>query len=408
MRNDEINAKIKRAFTSVTPDVKQSVVSGALRSDRKDGITPMTTKRKSTKRIIAICASVAAVLAIAVIGGVGYSNSFAVESVVSLDVNPSIEIEVSRRDKVIDIEALNVAGEKVIGEMELEGSNIDIAVNALVGSMLKNGYITEYQNSVLISVEGANEDRNSELRVRLAKQIEETVGTVDGSVLSQVVPQGDKELESLAKQYGITEGKAKLIRSIVAANITYTFEQLAPLTINELNLIKGEAPAEGVGTVGKPSEKRYIGRDKAVEIALGAANIEMANARELECELDYENGAMVYEVGFKFAGKEYDYEINAVTGEMIRNDTEVDDDYNETTVAPPENVIYIGNETAIKAALKHAGVYRSDARELECELDTDEGTPHYEVEFKSGNKEYDYEVNAKTGEIIKADSEIDD
>ncbi len=410
MRNDELNGKIKHAFNAITPDIKESVIACAISSTGKDGITPMTRNKKSLAKVIAICATVAAVIAIAVFGGVQYTQNFATESIVSLDVNPSIEIAVSRSERVLEVTALNADGKKVIGDMDLEGSDIDVAVNALVGSMLKNGYITEYQNSVLISVEGSNETKNSELKLRLAKQVEEAVGSVDGSVLSQVVPRDDDELEALAKQYGITEGKAKLIRSIIAANNTYTFEQLAVLSINELNLIKGEAPTEGVGAVGKPSEKAYIGKEKAIQLALKAAGVEKANARELECELDYEKGIMVYEIEFKSAGTEYDVDVNAVTGEVVRNVSERDDDYREPTVstAPPVSTAYIGKDTAIGAALKHAGVYRSNAREISVELDTDEGVACYEVEFKSGGKEYDYEINAETGAIIKAHSEFDD
>ena len=32
----------------------------------------------------------------------------------------------------------------------------------------------------------------------------------------------------------------------------------------------------------------------------------------------------------------------------------------------------------------------------------------YEVEFKSAGCEYDYEIDAKTGEILKAEKDIDD
>ena len=46
--------------------------------------------------------------------------------------------------------------------------------------------------------------------------------------------------------------------------------------------------------------------------------------------------------------------------------------------------------------------------ELECELDTDDSVIHYDVEFKQGGMEYDYDIDAVTGAILKADNEIDD
>ena len=237
-----------------------------------------------------------------------------------------------------------------------------------------------------------------------------------------MVDNSDSELHSLAKQYGISVGKAKLIRSIIAVNNTLTFEELAPLTINELNLLRGEKVAEDVGTTGAPSDKEYIGAEKALAIALDHAGVAQADAREIETELDYERGVMTYEVEFKSAGMEYDYEINAKTGEIIRSRPEIDDDYREPSTSQPvtsqpvtsqpvtsqPSAQYIDKDKAVRTALEHAGVARANARELEAELDTDDGVTHYDVEFKSGGKEYDYEINAVTGEIIRFESEIDD
>lgn len=68
----------------------------------------------------------------------------------------------------------------------------------------------------------------------------------------------------------------------------------------------------------------------------------------------------------------------------------------------------VGLEKAKKIALNHAGLKESDVRGLKVEKDFDDGVPEYEVEFESGRTEYDYEIDAKTGKILKADKEIDD
>lgn len=76
----------------------------------------------------------------------------------------------------------------------------------------------------------------------------------------------------------------------------------------------------------------------------------------------------------------------------------------QTQAAPA----YIGEDAAKNAALNHAGFAAGDVSELKAELDTDDGTVHYDVEFKQGGKEYDYDINATTGEIMKAESKVDD
>ena len=69
---------------------------------------------------------------------------------------------------------------------------------------------------------------------------------------------------------------------------------------------------------------------------------------------------------------------------------------------------YIGEDAAIEAALAHANVNRADATELKAELDTDDATAHYEVEFKSAGTEYSYDIDATTGEVLNFESEADD
>lgn len=69
---------------------------------------------------------------------------------------------------------------------------------------------------------------------------------------------------------------------------------------------------------------------------------------------------------------------------------------------------YIGEDAAMEAALKHAGVDQANATELKAELDTDDATVHYDVEFKSAGMEYDYDIDATTGEVLTFDSEADD
>ena len=102
--------------------------------------------------------------------------------------------------------------------------------------------------------------------------------------------------------------------------------------------------------------------------------------------------------------------VNAVTGAIIRVETEIDDD---PTAAPgtPRPTQQPGSELLSEDEIRaivfsHAGVNANDVREFEIELDDEDGIWVYEVGFESGRNEYSYEVNALTGEII--DYEIDD
>ena len=64
-------------------------------------------------------------------------------------------------------------------------------------------------------------------------------------------------------------------------------------------------------------------------------------------------------------------------------------------------------EEARALALKHAGVSENDAVFTDRDFDLDDGIPLYELEFRADGMEYEYEVHAETGEIIKAEKEPD-
>lgn len=66
---------------------------------------------------------------------------------------------------------------------------------------------------------------------------------------------------------------------------------------------------------------------------------------------------------------------------------------------------YIGEEKAKSIALNHAGISAANASRLRCELDRDDGRWEYNIEFVSGTTEYEYEIDAYTGDILSRDAE---
>lgn len=68
----------------------------------------------------------------------------------------------------------------------------------------------------------------------------------------------------------------------------------------------------------------------------------------------------------------------------------------------------ISADEAKSIALADAGVTAADVRDLKAELDTDDAVVHYDVDFKVGNTEHDYDIDAHTGAIIHHKTEVDD
>jgi uncharacterized membrane protein YkoI len=70
--------------------------------------------------------------------------------------------------------------------------------------------------------------------------------------------------------------------------------------------------------------QKQISRDAAIDIALAHAGLERAKVRDLQCELDRENGIMVYEVEFESGLFDYEYDIDAATGKILKSKKELD------------------------------------------------------------------------------------
>ena len=82
-------------------------------------------------------------------------------------------------------------------------------------------------------------------------------------------------------------------------------------------------------TTSKPTDAsttKSIGRDEALSIALKNAGIKSSQAKKVKVEKDRENGRTIYEVEFTADGYEYEYEIDASSGKILKKEKERDDD----------------------------------------------------------------------------------
>ena len=436
MDNRELEQKIKSSYRNIAPDILDSVLADC---DAQKGRIITMQEKKKNKSVIRYISGLAAALLL-VVGGLGfYQANHAIASTVMLDVNPGIGINVNKSEKVLDVTPYNEDAKTVIGDMDFAGSSLDVTVNALIGSMLRNGYINEDANSVLISVDSKDQAAGAALQTRLMNEINGIMESenLSGAVLGQTV-EDDKALQQSAQQYGITLGKAKLIDQITRQNTLYAFADLVPLTINELNLISesGGTKLENIESIGTASASAYIGEQSAKDAALQRAQVSADKVSRIRCELDWEKGIMVYEVDFDAEGYEYDVEINATTGEVVRYEREIDDDFVYVTLpqnAPAEQKAptaqqkapvaeqkaptaeqtpatpqYVDEETAKQAAFRHAGVEAANVFDYACEVELKRGIRIYEIEFAAGGFEYDYDVNAETAEVIRYSKEKDD
>ena len=399
MTNEKMEWQLAAALEKTAPDDMSGVLSRC--ETRKGTVIPMTTKKTANRKWTTMVAACLAVMLLCG-GGVFYQQAHAVASVVSLDVNPSIELKVNRSEKVLTCAPLNEDAKAILADMsngaDLKGAKLDVAVNAIVGSLVRNGYLDSISSAIMISVEDKDTVRAEKLQRELTSAVDGVLQTSEAkaAVLTQTLTQ-DAAREQQARENNISTGKAALVNRVLTINPSLKFDALAKLSVEELkDLAEAGAPA------------MPIGKDAAAYAAEQYAGTTALDSVTVEVDPELDESPAHYEVELHTAWGEFEYLVDAYTGKVLGGQKDL------LATAPvgdgatkPAPTGDIGHAKAKSIALNHAGVSENKAYDMEIELDDEDGTLVYEVEFKFGGMEYSYEINAATGAILKHEAELD-
>lgn len=145
-----------------------------------------------------------------------------------------------------------------------------------------------------------------------------------------------------------------------------------------------------------------IGEDEAKRIALEDAGITEADISGIFIHLDMDDGVQEYEVEFYSGTEEYDYEIHAIDGTIRGKDREIEN------IFPPD-APQTGSEAAFSEqdaiALVLGKVSGATEDLIRMHLDRDDGILIYEGSLVYDGVEYDFEINAETGELREWEAE---
>ena len=303
---------------------------------------------KTVMQLVAAC--VALVL---VVGGIFYyRGNLMVDSLVDLDVNPGIELLTNQKNRVLEAYATNGDGDKVLSGMDLQNVDLQVALNAIVGSMVQQGYMTKDTKGVLVTVQNKDQKKADNLRKLVVKEMEIALSTEDmnAAVFHQVISSQNNNASAFARKNNISLGKAVFVLNLANKARSLDAKELAKMKISEIAKLVA---------------------DKNIDI------------RDI---IEYDSDDSLWEN----------------IADAIEDINEGDDDY---IVATTQQGGRISADKAKAIAFGHAGVSAGQVRDLSVEYD-DDGV--YEIDFKVGNMEYDYEIGAVDGSIRKANVEQDD
>lgn len=169
--------------------------------------------------------------------------------------------------------------------------------------------------------------------------------------------------------------------------------------------VENQPDKEGDSTV----QSQEVSPDGAKATALKDAGLSESDVTFKKAELDYDHGTQVYDIEFYTSDTEYEYEIDASGGTVLEKNIEqfqIQTNPTNSAINSSDNN-YIGVDRAKEIALNHAQLNESDVQFVKAKLENDDGGVEYEIEFYSGRTEYDYTIDAVSGNIIEYDVDYD-
>lgn len=432
MTDKEILDRLAQEVVAETPDCLDAIFArcAALESDK---VTPIRAPKKKRSVFSGLVAAAAA-LAL-VIGGMGYHGAVTPDGAVTFDVNPSLTMTVNRYGRVLALDTLDAEGAAVAAEVDLMGDRMDAAAGALVSEMVRQGYISDEQNTILASVaEGENAET---LRSRLADALGAAVEAhgITPAVLSQVV-EADENAQSLSDALGVSPGKALLISRICEQVADLEPEALAGLPVNALSVLadSNQVDLGDIASEGAASTDGYVSEEEALRTALERCGLNAEDVQNVQFRFTVADGALVLELTLSDGEQTIvccvDAETAAVRAVNGLPDTPAPPDTpnpkppvtrptTPVTPAPPVTPspeppvtptptppTEISKQAALQAALNDLGLKQSDVAQWQAVMDTTGAQPVYRVQIETVyyfHPRYDVTVDAYTGAVLHVD-----
>lgn len=215
-----------------------------------------------------------------------------------------------------------------------------------------------------------------------------------------------------AKINNLSQAKAKALKKVPNAVVTEVDSDYEKgVLIYDIELVKGNKKysikyrASNAKMLEYSWEELYVSPDRQNQLigksrCRQLAKKKVKNAKIVSCVQKIDDGVDVYKIKLKTKKKKFTLEYHARTGSLIEYEWERIAESSQNNA----NGKYIGVSKAKKIALSLV----PGAIVVKAEFDMDDGVPVYEIELIKGDYEYDIEIHAKTGKVLKQEVDWND
>ena len=232
-----MNNRIKEAFAEIYAE-------DALKRSTKEFIFQQTKGYRKYGRFSYMNQAAAAFICLLLVfcGWEGYSAYFTAVSTISVDVNPSIELEVNRFDRVIAVQSYNEDGKIISDSLKIRFMDYGKAVDLL----FQNENMAQYLNNelpVIVTVFGENEEKTDEMLANLA--------AYTASHENVHCSAGDPRDVEAAHSMGFSCGKYRAYMELKELDPNASAEEIKGFTMhqiqNRIDELSGNMPANDAG-----------------------------------------------------------------------------------------------------------------------------------------------------------------
>lgn len=274
-----------------------------------------------------------------------------VVGIIALSVNPKLEIGYDDNNLVKEIQGKNDNGKAILNNYnDYVGKDVKIVINELVKEINKQGYFIDdidgYSKDIIIQIKAGSKVKDPNYLYELEEEVKDTIS----------------ELQLASDLINIEE------------------DDYDPNYTNQ-----------------------YITLTKAQEIALKKVGFMECDVQFIDKDYDLENGKHLYEIEFVKDDIEYEVDVDASNGSVIKVDQNMLDYDDRMKNQIEYKDVKVTFDNAKEIALKKASVTNVELNDIKCELDDDRLV--YEIEFIKDNVKYDIDVDANSGQVLDYDSE---
>ncbi|MEG0485439.1 MAG: hypothetical protein RR576_08320 [Oscillospiraceae bacterium] len=237
MKTKQIELSLASAISCLPHSSFEAIATAPIeKMQQHDFITRQNVKEREVRLPMRRFAMAAACCAVMLIVGFGwYTQNLAVDSLITIDVNPSFSIKANRQNRVLELKALNDDAKAFASGQKFKGQSVDAAVEGLFAELGKSKYLNAEKNTVLISVQSQNDTHSKQLENEIAQHIEKALANehIVPRVVRQTLTKDEKATKE-AEQYHTSVGKLKIAKQINGHLPAMSLEKLLSMPMEEL------------------------------------------------------------------------------------------------------------------------------------------------------------------------------